>query len=299
MIRRWAYESTVGPLRLGLVVGAACAGVGFVLLVAGAVVDRALGVPLVVAAAGIVLASWLVGLKMLARVAANCVELRAVMSLNSALGSTSVDQATFFTDGAAATPSLQLLLYKTLRLCRPASVLELGSGQTTKLLAAYYHEDPSRVVVTLEENRSWAELIRPQITRGTECHEYRFAGLERRTFRCAGSNRQVRGSWYRGTEDLASRKFDLVLVDGPSSPRGSKSAAGYARAGFLQYVPGMLTQSFVVIVDDCDRYGEHSTVLLLEEMLRSLGIPFFRFDVHGTKTQSVVCSPDRAFLAYV
>lgn len=299
MITRKAYEWTIGPMRLGCLMSVVCGLTAVALFAGAAVVGGAIRAGLQVAAAGAALACWLIGLKMLTKVAASLAEVRALTSLTYALGDSFVEPATFFTDGAAATPCLQLLLYKVLRLCRPAAVLELGSGQTTKLLAAYYHEDPRRLVVTLEENQAWGNLVLPEITRAGACHEYRVAALERRRFRCAGSGREVEVSWYRNTEDLATRKFDLILVDGPSAPPGSRGAAGYARAGFLQYLPGLLKESFVIILDDCDRHGEHATVGLLEEMLRSLRIAFVRFDVQGTKTQSVVCSPDRAFLAYV
>jgi len=175
-------------------------------------------------------------------------------------------------------------------------LLELGSGQTTKLLP------PTTMRIPVGSSSARRERVlgesRPaEITRAGARHEYRVARLERPPFhlcRSVGKSR-CRGTATPGTWRPEVRRH---FVDGPSAPPDREARPLRAR-GFLQYLPGLLKDSFVVIVDDCDRYGEHATVVLLEKMLKSLGIAFFRFDVQGTKTQSVVCSPDRAFLAYV
>src|SRR5687768_6804653 len=72
---------------------------------------------------------------LVARSNGQLLDLAANVSLQAHLARAQFTATDFFVDGAAASPTLQLVLVKVLNLCRPTTVLELGSGQTTKLLA--------------------------------------------------------------------------------------------------------------------------------------------------------------------
>ena len=200
----------------------------------------------------------------------------------------------FFTDGAAANPSLHLFQVKVLAFLRPRSVLELGSGQTTKVLSGYARDNPSSSVVTLEQERSWFDRLRPQIS-----HDYRSAPLEPVSFNTAGTQRHIQTEWYVTQPDLAQRQFDYILVDGPDHGSTSTEALNYARSGILRYVPSILAASFVVVFDDADRYGVLMTVHECEAILSRHSIKFVTFSLYGTKTQVVLCSADNAFLSSV
>src|SRR5262249_46048681 len=101
------------------------------------------------------LALLLLCVVLLTLVLAKLNETMASVALEGALRRLGLESPDFFTDGAAGTPSLDLLLVKVLRLIRPARILEFGSGQTTKLFALYHHATPSSYVLTLEEDPSW------------------------------------------------------------------------------------------------------------------------------------------------
>ncbi len=196
-------------------------------------------------------------------------------------------------DGAAANPSFQWFLEKCLVICKPKSILELGSGQTTRLLADYFHREAGVEVVTLEESETWRDIMVPQITRNGRHHDYRFLPLAATRFKCNGSGEAIRTTWYNDFAELANRKFDLVLVDGPST------TGPYSRSGVLQLLPHTLSDSFVVVFDDAERAGERMTVAAARRILASFSIPFETFEVHGVKTQVVLCSPKFAFLRSV
>jgi hypothetical protein len=193
---------------------------------------------------------------------------------------------------------MQLLLVKVLAFCQPLSILELGSGQTTKLLANYGRQFPLTQVLTLEQNAQWHERLQNSVELPAN-HSYRLAPLALKQVTIPSLGRRIETEWYSGTDveaEVSVRRFDLVIVDGPDHGQPGMSCVPFSRSGVLALLPASLSESFVLIVDDVDRYGELMTVRLIEDLFRVSGRSAIRFDVHGTKTQVVFCSPDRAFL---
>lgn len=231
----------------------------------------------------------LVGLANLVRGKIN--DLSYAISLEAGLRRAGYEPIDLFTDGGAANPSLQLLNFKILRLLRPKNVLELGSGQSTKVLSCYARQNPSAHVLTLEQDRAWVERLKEHVG-----HDYRHAPLEDKQFACAGTGLRLTASWYKDVIELRSLKFDYILVDGPDPGVVGTSYTPYARAGILHYMPHILSDSFVVVFDDAERTGERMTVEAFQQLLNASKIAHTRFAVHGAKTQVVFCSPDLTFL---
>lgn len=196
-----------------------------------------------------------------------------------------------FTDGAAANPSLQLFHFKVLRLLKPRRVLELGSGQTTKLLSAYASANPDARVLTLEQDAAWSARIKP-----TVAHDFRHVAVETTRLSVPAAGLDTATLWYKEVAELREQKFDYVLVDGPYAGTAGGGPVPYARAGILRYMPRLLAESFVVVFDDAERAGESMTVDAFGAVLRASAIPHQRFALHGVKTQVVFCSPTLAFL---
>jgi hypothetical protein len=276
-----------------VLMGAACAlGMALTATVFAPVLAR-VTLPLAMAFAIAVLVCCIL---LLTLVVARLNEVLAAIALEGSLRRQRLEPPNFFTDGAAATPSLELLLLKVLRFVRPMSILELGSGQSTKLLALYYHETPTSYVLSLEEDASWVKLLEPQITIDGRRHDYRHSPLHETTVMRPGSGGAIQTRWYSDEAAIEGVKFDLVLVDGPAT---SGDPDAFSRVGIVRHLPAALDTSFVLIFDDAERYGERTTIALVEEALRLGQRTFVRFDLHGIKTQTVICSRDRAFLQCV
>lgn len=221
-------------------------------------------------------------------------DIRSLISLELGLRRWNVELENFFTDGAAANPSLQLLNLKVLTLCQPRSVLELGSGQTTKIMSHYSRLNPQADVVTLEQNGQWWEMLRSEIT-----HDYRYAELESCKIVVPGRSKKVSCEWYGRQPEFAHKKFAYVLVDGPDSGQAGTVHVPFARAGVLQILPEALDDDFVVVFDDAERSGELMTIEAFAKKLVASRKSFVRFSVCGSKTQEVFCSPAYAFLRSV
>ncbi len=211
------------------------------------------------------------------------------LSLMAGLQRTGWELTNFFTDGSAANASLQLLNLKVLLFFRPARVLELGSGQTTKLLSSYARANPSAYVLTLEQDETWVAHLKGDVS-----HDYRYVPLEKREFSCNGTGFHLVTRWYQDIPELHQHPFNYVLVDGPQL--GTHGNTKYSRCGILQYMPSILADSFVIVFDDAERYGEMATARALGDILNACGVRFLRFSLHGIKTQVIFCSPDLSYL---
>jgi hypothetical protein len=192
-------------------------------------------------------------------------DLNALVSLHFTLQRLGWNPPAFFTDGAAGSPTLQLALLKYLLLTHPTAVLELGSGQTSKMLSCYQRDHPDAYVLTLEEDRAFADVMRPFIT-----HDYRHAPLN---------------PWYDVPTD---RAFDIVLLDGPSNLE--------KRIGIAAHLPRILSPSFILLLDDTEDRAMRPTLAACDSALQQT--PHLRFQIDGWKQQTVFCAPQHRFLAY-
>jgi hypothetical protein len=245
-------------------------------------------------AVGYVVLLLLLLVSLLVRLRAKLNDVHYAISLENGLRRAGYEPKDFFTDEAAGNPSLQLLNFKVMRFCQPKNTLELGSGQTTKLLSCYQSQNPAAYVLTLEQSEQWVRQLRAQIN-----HDYRCVELERKEFTCAGTGLRLTADWYRDVPELHDRKYEYVLIDGPEYGGLGTDHVDFARSGILQYMPTILAPSFVVVFDDAERYGETMTINALDAILRASAIRFVRFARFGIKTQVVLCSTDLAFLRSV
>lgn len=236
---------------------------------------------------------------LLSRLTGKVNDVRALVSFDMGLRQAGYPLTDFFSEGAFAGPTLQLFLLKCLRFVGPRRILELGSGQTTKVLAAYHRANPGTHVVTLEQDEAWAKILLPQITIDGVRHDYRLCPLEDRTLAVPGVAEPIRTQWYSGATDLSTQRFDLILVDGPNHGGHGTDFVPYSRAGLLEYIPSILDDNWVMIFDDADRYGDIMTITAFQAILHEAGRAHFRFELHGEKTQSVFCSASLGFLRSV
>ena len=221
-------------------------------------------------------------------------DVHAAISLEFGLERAGYRVVDFFYDEAAASPTLELIHLKVLRLCHPATVLELGSGQTTKLLSCYARDDAAVEVVSLEQSRRFWERLKPLIS-----HHYVLAEIDRSDFSCRGTGLQLAAEWYRVDDVIKGRKFEYILVDGPDYADVNSKTLRYYRCGILKYIPEILADKFVIVFDDADRPGDRMTIEAMKAVLTACSIRYVSFEKHGWKSQAVVCSPEWGFLRTV
>lgn len=179
------------------------------------------------------------------------------------------------------------VLYRVLSEIRPRRILELGLGQSTRMIAQYVeaHDDIRHVVV--EHDREWIDF---------------FA----RNYRLPDSTSVVKLDWgyvpfkeatgvrvYAGfSEALHDKQFDLISIDGPLGG----DMKDYARIDVLGLLPECLGPSFVIMIDDCERTAESRTLSEMQNALSEAGIDYRSCCYSGDKDLGLLCSTDLAFL---
>lgn len=176
--------------------------------------------------------------------------------------------APLYTVGGAASHGLIYSLVRSLTEHRFTKVLELGVGQTTKVLSAYSTVTGARVV-SLEENADWAAKLRDQ--HGSPSHTILHAPLTR----TAGGS-----SWYDSAvwrDHVPSGGFDLLVIDGPVGTHG------LSRAGIVEFFAELHGAEWAVIWDDLDRLADLRAFVVFRESLRGANEPSNEAFCSGTK----------------
>jgi len=172
--------------------------------------------------------------------------------LDQALAAAKLD-VRLFPAKRAGNHSLLYLVCRIVDTFAPGAVLELGAGETTKLLAGFQRASRT-ALVTLESDPDWARRVA------------RVAGAE--VTRSPLVERVVRGHATRGYDPgaIEGRRFEMVVVDGPAGERRR------SRWGVLDVLDRNLAEEFVVVFDDVHRLGEIDTVLEAWRLFGEKGI---------------------------
>jgi hypothetical protein len=179
--------------------------------------------------------------------------------------------------GFAANYSLLYFLVRFLFEEKPKNILELGSGETTKIINRYLKKSNPAQGVVLEHNQEWyenmKELYDAQTLDYVNCP---LVPMEVKDTSC---------KWYDFDFKDNTEAFNLVLIDGPyGTPRNS-------RMGCLQYLTQIIDPSdFIIVFDDASRKGERDTIKLTAELLQKAEINYLRFELHGCKQQTCFTS---------
>lgn len=179
------------------------------------------------------------------------------------------------------------VMYRVLNEVRPQRVLELGLGQSTRMMAQFAaaHDDVRHLVV--EHDDAWIRFFSSN-------------------YRLPESTSVVKLDWdyvaYREAEGvrvyagfaqaLAGMQFDMISIDGPLGG----DMEDYARIDVLGLLPQCLSPSFVILLDDLERLAEARTMLDMQAALSEAGVDHLTCQYSGSKNLGLLCSPDLAFL---
>jgi hypothetical protein len=178
----------------------------------------------------------------------------------------------FYPVAGAANYALFYLLVRTISELPIKTVLELGAGESSKLLNALAGAGKLAAnITTLEHDEGWAKHISSQVS-----HQIVLTAL---------TNKNIDGVSFVGYDfGQAPSNIDLLIVDGPPA---ATEANKFARLGVLELIHRLDPAGFVVILDDTHREGEILLAEKFDAALRRNRMGFKRGQIITSKRQIV------------
>ncbi|MEX2286730.1 MAG: glycosyltransferase [Planctomycetaceae bacterium] len=157
----------------------------------------------------------------------------------------------------AITPAAMLYIWQLVERTQPRSIIEFGSGQSTRLFAAYAQRMSARgrsvTVLSVEHDEHWLEQTRTALERAGQLDYVQFhhaplveQQLLGRTIEAYSLDRATLARAAGGTG------FDLCFIDGPTGTVG--------RAGCLPLAAPFLANDASVLLDDALRASEQAVI---------------------------------------
>ena len=205
-------------------------------------------------------------------------------TFNNAVSGSAWLKNTAFSPGrwAVGYPVLYVI-YRVLNETRPKRILELGLGQSTRMIGQYAatHEGVEHIVV--EHDPEWVSFFKNDFVL-SERTEILQLDREMVPYKEAEAVRVFKG--FR--EALAGKKFDFIFIDAPLGG----DMPQYARIDVLGLLPECLSEDFVIMIDDAERSGETRTAAEMEQCLRENGVSCKRGRYSGKK-DCVILTPEQ------
>lgn len=178
-------------------------------------------------------------------------------------------------------------LYRILDEFQPKRILELGLGQSTRVIGQYVEAQDAVEHIIIEHDSEYAEKFKQNFALSNRS-KLQIMELTKKTLDEDDSITAYRDF----SETLKNRKFDLISIDGPFGYPTKK----YARIDVLEMIPDCLEPEFVIMMDDYNRAGEKHTFNVMQKKLEEAGIECFRGVYSGNKDTGVLVSKNNRFL---
>lgn len=177
------------------------------------------------------------------------------------------------------------VLYRVLEEFRPQNILELGLGQSTKMISQFVSMNNTTNHYIVEHDSNWISFY---LNNHVLCSNSQIVQLDRTMAPYKEAEKVRVFSGFK--EQFAGMKFDLIIIDAPLGGDMKE----YSRIDILSILPHCLESSFVIILDDVQRTGEYRTMREIDSALKD--IIHKRGVYSGDKDTCVWASEDLSFL---
>ena len=179
------------------------------------------------------------------------------------------------------------VMFQTLNTTKPKCILDLGLGQTTKMLTQYAAANDDVEHIVLENDPDWIKVFKSR-NRVSERTKIVLSDLEFIKYKSDDSVR-VYSSF---KEAVKGKKFDFISIDGPLGGDMKK----YSRIDILSVIPECLADDFVIMMHDMERQMEMNTLVELQFLLQQASIKYRRGRYNGQKDTILICSEQPGYL---
>ena len=188
----------------------------------------------------------------------------------------------------AANYSLLYVLYRILNEINPENILEFGLGETTKMLQVYKQcFNRNSNCITIEQDDLWIDM---RLNNGISGD---FITIIQADVINTNINSHCSSMYDQLVEKLEplDLKFDLILIDGPIG------STNYSRYNIIELIEqDLLSENFIIIMDDYERRGEQQTIEQVIKLLRDKKFEFVSGCYSGAKDQFLICCKKYQYL---
>ena len=165
------------------------------------------------------------------------------------------------------------------------SILELGMGESSKLITQIVRHRELEKIIIVENDLQWYNFFKEDLLM-VKTEILLLERIKKSVF-----GHEV--SYYDNLSvHLSGKKFGLVVVDGP---QGSERFSRYQIVELIKN--DLLNDDFIVIIDDAHRAGEKETIQATLAELDSQGRKYFTGRYSGLKDTFVICSESNYYFA--
>ncbi|MEN8444691.1 MAG: class I SAM-dependent methyltransferase [Cyanobacteria bacterium J06555_13] len=163
-------------------------------------------------------------------------------------------------------PSAMVSVINDVVIGAKQTILECGGGISSFYIARALKESGSGMLYTVEDNLEWAKFLERRLEQEqlADFSKVIYAPLVSSTFNIESS---VQGLWYDTNPikgELADRKIDTLLVDGPGAYTRETRFSRYPAVPFFSQ---FFSNEYTIFLDDINRPGEQKIVEKWEEEL--------------------------------
>ena len=174
------------------------------------------------------------------------------------------------------------VLYRILNESHPSSILDLGLGQTSKMISQYALHFSNTKHIIVESDKNWIDFAKKSF-KIKDCSKIVCLDYIMGTYK----EQEVR--IYKNFENtFSNKKFNLISIDAPYGG----DMKSYSRIDILKLLPGCLSESFIIMLDDYDRIPEKNTISEMITQLKNSNIEFYTHIYSGEKTCYIITSSD-------
>ncbi len=165
----------------------------------------------------------------------------------------------------------------------PHKILDLGLGISSTIISYYCSKNLNMIHDIVEEDEEWANFYKKNkiLSQYTTIH----------ILECLEKEYNGKTINYYNSFDtvVKNKKYDLISIDGP------KGSDRFSRRDIVDYIPEILEEDFIILLDDTNRIGEKDTIKEIKKKLENNSIEFYEGSYESIKNCHVIASKNNRF----
>lgn len=175
------------------------------------------------------------------------------------------------------------VLTRVLKDRKPHKILDLGLGISSTIISHYCSKNDDMIHDIVEQDEDWATFYKSNNKLSAYTNIFILECLEK----------EYKGNkinYYEAFNSVVNnKKYDFISIDGP------KGSDRFSRRDIVDYIPGILAEDFIILMDDTNRIGEKDTINEIKNKLETNNIEFYEGSYESIKNCHVIASKNNKF----